>query len=209
MPSVAGWTANPADFWRRWHISLSTWFRDYVYLPLGGNRVSPLRRACNVLITFTLSGLWHGAAWTFVLWGVFHGLLVALPHWRTTERLEWPLGRRPTPRVRDVAAMIATFHAVCLGWVFFRASTVRDAFVVIERATSALVREPMPEGVIEPLLWGVPLLLLVEWLQRGRQHGFELPHATWGVRLAIAVACVIAISTLGPIETVPFIYFQF
>ncbi|MDQ3033201.1 MAG: MBOAT family protein [Myxococcota bacterium] len=200
---------NPADFWRRWHISLSTWFRDYVYVPLGGNRRGELHRALAVIATFALSGLWHGAGWTFVVWGLFHGLLVAIPWWGTSERLEWPLGRRALPALRDALAVIATFHVVCIGWVFFRAASLGDALVVLERIVRSVALEAPSLSIFEPVAWTIAAVVAWEWLQRGRQHGLELPGASAGTRVAIALACVLAIALGGPIESVPFIYFQF
>jgi len=122
---------NPADFWRRWHISLSTWLRDYLYIPLGGNRQSPLRTHRNLFLTMLLGGLWHGAAWTFVLWGAYHGLLL-MAHRVVRRRREARRRARPplspwgVPLGR-VAAIAFTFHLVCIGWLLFRAPSLEQA----------------------------------------------------------------------------------
>src|SRR5690606_19133392 len=119
-----------ADFWSRWHISLSTWFRDYVYIPLGGNRVGRLRHHRNILITFVISGLWHGAAWNFIIWGLIHGVFSCIGRKRQTSGRDagsWRT-RYGLPDWGTLWSMIFTFHVVCIGWVFFRASSVERAF---------------------------------------------------------------------------------
>jgi hypothetical protein len=121
-----------SEFWRRWHVSLSTWFRDYVYIPLGGNRAGTRRMAVNLLITFLISGLWHGANWTFVIWGGLHGIYVVLngftePVW--TRLKSGGLGSR-FPSLLNGLSLLATFGLVSFAWIFFRASGVTDAFYI-------------------------------------------------------------------------------
>ncbi|QQL46309.1 MBOAT family O-acyltransferase [Sulfuriroseicoccus oceanibius] len=112
---------SPAEFWRRWHISLSTWFRDYVYIPLGGSRCKPRRVAVNLLVTFGLSGLWHGASWNFVIWGLYHGALVALQHlWSGFRKGKGESGGAPMGWVRTAGAWLATFVLMHVGWMMFR-----------------------------------------------------------------------------------------
>jgi alginate O-acetyltransferase complex protein AlgI len=110
------------EFWRRWHISLSTWFRDYVYVPLGGSRVEVPRWCLNLLIVFIASGLWHGAKWTFIIWGTLHGLFMVITVlWnRATERVQWPL--RLPKGITDVSKIFVTFNLVAFPWIFFRAN---------------------------------------------------------------------------------------
>ncbi len=119
-----------AEFWRRWHISLSTWFRDYVYFPLGGSRVGKPRHIWNLIVTFTVSGFWHGANWTFIIWGflnaVYYVPLMLVKHHR--RNLDTVAEGRLLPSVREALAMLATFGATLIAWVFFRAATVGDAF---------------------------------------------------------------------------------
>src|SRR5207244_4638541 len=110
------------DFWRRWHITLSYWFRDYVYIPLGGRRAGTIRENFNIIVTMALAGLWHGAHWTFVIWGVFHGIGVAAVH--GLQRIF----KNRTPRWLGV---LITFHFVAVGWVFFRATTLRHALAIL------------------------------------------------------------------------------
>ncbi|HWA15909.1 MAG TPA: MBOAT family O-acyltransferase, partial [Gemmatimonadales bacterium] len=138
------------EFWRRWHISLSTWFRDYLYIPLGGNRGSRGRTCLNLAFVFLVSGLWHGANWTFIVWGALHALFVVLyvlseaPRARFTARL----GR--AGRVcYDLAAWLVTFNLVCLAWVFFRAATLADAVTILRRIAAGI------PGVLSPARLGL------------------------------------------------------
>jgi D-alanyl-lipoteichoic acid acyltransferase DltB (MBOAT superfamily) len=126
------------EFWRRWHISLSTWLKDYIYIPLGGNRKGPLRQKLNLMITFVLSGLWHGAAWHFVFWGLLHGLFQIIE--RSTEGVRTlfisTASRRKTglPETgRGVVPVGITFALVCFAWIFFRAGTIADAFLIVKK----------------------------------------------------------------------------
>jgi alginate O-acetyltransferase complex protein AlgI len=113
------------EFWRRWHVTLSYWLRDYLYIPLGGSRGGPRKEARNVVITMTLGGLWHGANWTFVVWGVLHGVGVLCAHWFK----RWFTG--PTGALARIAGVLITFHVVTVLWVFFRAASVSDAARVL------------------------------------------------------------------------------
>jgi len=120
------------EFWRRWHISLSTWLKDYLYIPLGGNRKGEVRRYINLLITFLISGLWHGAAWHFVVWGAFHGIFQVIGRstalFRNTICLK--VGLSEESRLRKTIQVCVTFALVCFAWVFFRANTITDAFLI-------------------------------------------------------------------------------
>jgi D-alanyl-lipoteichoic acid acyltransferase DltB (MBOAT superfamily) len=122
-----------AEFWKRWHISLSTWFRDYVYISLGGNRVSYPRWQANLLITFLLSGLWHGASWTFVIWGGLNGLYLVASNWTAGLRarlVRW-LGLDRVPAIHAAMQLTFVFLIVCVAWVFFRASSLHDARTIL------------------------------------------------------------------------------
>ena len=119
MPYLA---ANIAEFWRRWHISLSTWLRDYVYIPLGGSRGGQWLTARNLVITMTLGGLWHGASWNFVIWGLWHGTFLVI------ERIASNRGDRGTP----IRSHLYTMLVVMIGWVFFRAETLPDAVAFLK-----------------------------------------------------------------------------
>jgi alginate O-acetyltransferase complex protein AlgI len=205
------------EFWRRWHISLSTWFRDYVYIPLGGNRVKLSRHYANLMITFVISGLWHGANWTFVIWGFLHGiyLIVAQSTAPLTARLAAMLAVDRVPRLTAVCKTVVTFSLVTYAWIFFRANTVADAWFI---ATHLL-----PPGRLDPVLLKVggfsrataPYLVLsifamfvVEWWIA---HPSSTPRI-WArpVFRALAYnACLYAIVFFGFFGHRDFIYFQF
>lgn len=210
------------EFWQRWHISLSTWFRDYVYVPLGGNRVTRLRWYVNLMIVFVVSGLWHGAAWTFLLWGALHGgyLVCALVTsdlrdrtWASVERVV----RLPGPglhAVRSGLALLTTFHLVLFAWIFFRAASIREAWVVILN----IVRwEPATEPLSAPAgLWQFRLALLsigillvvhaVRSLWGGEEKFLRLPVP---LRWTLYWAAFFAILMFGVVGGGDFIYFQF
>lgn len=124
---------NVSEFWRRWHISLSTWFRDYVYIPLGGNRTVKWRWYYNLFITFFLSGIWHGANWTFVIWGALHGFYLIFAIWTVSirERIGSVLGLGRVPALNNAVQIATTFVLACFGWIFFRANSITDAFTII------------------------------------------------------------------------------
>ena len=139
-----------SDFWRRWHITLSRWLRDYLYIALGGNRHGPARMLTALLVTMLLGGLWHGAAWTFVLWGGLHGALLAI------ERLADLFGRAHLPTLPRPLAMAITLHLVALGWIFFRAPNVSRAFDVI-----AGFAQPGDIGILATNIFYIVLIMLV------------------------------------------------
>jgi D-alanyl-lipoteichoic acid acyltransferase DltB (MBOAT superfamily) len=205
------------EFWRRWHISLSTWFRDYVYIPLGGNRVKLSRHYANLMITFVISGLWHGANWTFVIWGFLHGLylIVAQSTAPLTARLAQLLSFHRVPRLTAFCKMVVTFSLVTYAWIFFRANSVGDAWFI---ATHLL-----PPGRLDPLLLKVggfsrataPYLVLsiaamfvVEWWIA---HPSSVPRiwARPAFRALAYNACLYAIVFFGFFGHRDFIYFQF
>ncbi len=177
---------STADFWRRWHISLSTWFRDYLYIPLGGNRVAAPRWTVNILIVFLLSGLWHGAAWTFVLWGLLHGLyLVAgrlLRGLRARAAEALGLARRPVAlRLLQTGA---TFLLVTFAWIFFRAASIDDAVTVVSRLGTGW------NALVHPSALADTRALLGAW-----------PREVWlAVALVIFLECVHAVQAQGPIR---------
>ena len=195
---------NPSEFWRRWHVSLSTWLRDYLYVGLGGNRQGRVRTYVNLFLTMLLGGLWHGAAWTFVAWGAFHGLWLALHRAIVRDAV---LGRGvaelPIPRW---LRRVATFHLVALAWVPFRATSFSDAGVVLHGLVAGPDRlnAPLPLGVIAIVLLGLATHGLA--LQSNLEHVFgRLPRPAQGIAYG-AVIVLIAL-TIGQSER--FIYFQF
>ncbi len=196
------------EFWQRWHISLSTWFRDYVYVPLGGNRVSRGRRALNVIVTFLLSGLWHGASWTYVAWGALHGLVVALRGSRSSS------GRSAS---RGLARTLGTFVGVCALWVLFRADSLSTAGMIWYKVAfdiwSAAAWAPLGATIgTDPVRVGALIALvvfvIVEWLTR-EQDFPRLPAWPRPLRWAVYTIFVWTTLALAARSSGQFIYFQF
>ncbi len=206
------------EFWRRWHISLSTWFRDYLYVPLGGSRVGPGRRALIVLVTFVVSGFWHGAQWTYLLWGTLHGIAMlpaAIGRGRRALNVaDIPGGDSSFPRLSTLLKMAGTFGLVCLGWVFFRARTVREAFLILGRilgAPFALTSgAPIPTAVPPgSLILLIAAFVLAEWVRRREAHPLVLDRWARPFRWAAYTSLAWGTLLLGTGESRPFIYFQF
>ena len=202
---------NIAEFWRRWHISLTTWFRDYVYIPLGGSRCSKAKIVRNTFVIFLLSGLWHGANWTFIAWGAYHALLF-LPLILLGKNRKYKdvvAQDRLLPSLRECGQMLLTFLLVVVGWIIFRAESIEQAYSYLFRMSShSLFDRPDASG-ITGLSLAIAIMLLMEWCQRKRPHAFDLSYLHQPVvRCALDVAVILLIIVLGgPSEN--FIYFQF
>jgi alginate O-acetyltransferase complex protein AlgI len=195
------------EFWTRWHISLSTWFRDYVYVPLGGNRVSLGRNFFNLFFVFLLSGFWHGANWTFIVWGALHGLyLIAERLWGIAR--EWLGIPNEAGLLRQGLAVLLTFHLVLLAWVFFRARDVATAFDIARRML-------VPTGPVfyDPILVQCALGALIvtggDWLIRRTDYWNNLNRYPVALRFATCLVMLFGISLLGIEKGAQFIYFQF
>jgi alginate O-acetyltransferase complex protein AlgI len=188
------------DFWRRWHMTLSRWLRDYLYIPLGGNRKGRILTYRNLLATMVLGGLWHGAAWTFVVWGGIHGLGLAV---------ERATGWRPHTSAQQRLGRIVTFHVVCLAWIFFRADSFSRARDVLVRLVDAWGR-PSPlvtTSVVLAILVGIVGQYLRPALVSGVLAAFQrLSVVAQGAAVAVALTLI---DTLGPTGVAPFIYFRF
>ena len=240
--NVPYFSRDIAEFWRRWHISLTTWFRDYVYIPLGGSRPNvpeAIRRRGdkasearytkviairNTFIIFLLSGLWHGANWTFVLWGAYHALLfvpllvmnknrryrdtvatITLPD--GTVKAKW------LPSLKEVGKMLLTFALAVVGWIRFRAENIGQVGEIVSTmmsATTLSVPMLISQYYYIPLFLAIIVMLLFEWFTRDRLHGLEITNIPyrwirWSIYLLILLAIFFAIKT----ETPQFIYFQF
>jgi D-alanyl-lipoteichoic acid acyltransferase DltB (MBOAT superfamily) len=199
------------DFWRRWHMTLSRWLRDYLYIPLGGNRSGKWRTYRNLMITFVLGGLWHGAAWTFVVWGAIHGGFLSLEHWRRTRRAELGLPDPPDTAWRRWGARFVTFQIVCLAWVFFRAESFTNAADILAR-----LFDPSHWGEPSPLVKVSVLLAIAagigeQFISKGMLTRLmakfsRLSPVAQGVTLGFAL---MIINTMGPRGVAPFIYFRF
>jgi alginate O-acetyltransferase complex protein AlgI len=196
--------SNPADFWRRWHISLSTWLRDYLYLPLGGSRHGTAAMYRNLLLTMFLGGLWHGAAWHFVAWGVFHGALLCVH--RAAAPLLTRLAERVGPRLWHALAVITFFHITCFGWLLFAVKRLRDVPLLLRNMIAPALHGRLILTTL--LLFAVPLLLM-EWAEErgGRTEIIKAWPRPW--RLACYASLVAAIVLCGAFERHEFIYFQF
>lgn len=197
--------AGFSDFWRRWHISLSTWLRDYLYIPMGGNRLGEVRTYVNLMVTMLLGGLWHGASWRFVAWGALHGLFLV------AERL---LGFR-SDRIRSRFAlylwMLGTFVLVCFTWVFFRAQDFPTAFQMIGsmlgRGTQSGIRLVRSTEGLATLAVTVGLVL-GHWVLRDTSLEDAAARVPWWVRSVVIAGMIVAIF-MSPGEDRAFIYFQF
>jgi D-alanyl-lipoteichoic acid acyltransferase DltB (MBOAT superfamily) len=196
---------TPREFWRRWHISLSTWLRDYLYIPLGGNRKGEGRTYYNLMITMVLGGLWHGANWTFVIWGAYHGLLISIQR-LIEEKLPFAkrLIEKPSP-VLSVIGAVFTFHLVCLGWALFRARSVAQAAQVIGNVFAAGRGWQSIE---------VPVVIMVAIAALSHIFRSQFKLDEWYVRMpapvqAFGYSCVTILIYLFFTTEQRFIYFQF
>ncbi|MCE9582272.1 MAG: MBOAT family protein [Planctomycetes bacterium] len=214
---------NIAEFWQRWHISLSTWFRDYLYIPLGGNRLGPWRRYSNLLVVFLVSGLWHGASWTYVVWGGLNGLFLVLGVWTAgiQEQALNAVGLRAGGRGSILFHRLFTFGLACLAWVFFRARSFHDATWVLTHLFSDPGSFAHPRQLLKPGGLGVPaidlagaalgiaaLLAIDTVCERRDMLAVVRRQPAWR-RWAIYYAFGFATVFLGRFGGAQFIYFQF
>jgi D-alanyl-lipoteichoic acid acyltransferase DltB (MBOAT superfamily) len=193
------------DFWRRWHMTLSAWLRDYLYIPLGGNRHGRLATARNLMLTMLLGGLWHGANWTFLIWGAMHGAALVADHaWRRSATFA-AFGSRPIARVCDWAL---TFHFVCFAWLFFRAPSLDAATQFLNGIWADNGAASTMPGVVLPLIACGAITQIVparsrEWL------GAILDERGAVARAAFGFAMLYVVIAMAPSASAPFIYFQF
>lgn len=194
--------ASLQDFWRRWHISLSSWLRDYLYIPLGGSRKGAVRTYLNLFLTMLLGGLWHGASWSFVIWGALHGGWLAIERFWSRHR---PAGWRAAPRWLGI---LVTFHVVVLGWIFFRAQGEGEAFAYLGQLFAGDWRNtlvtPLSLGLVTLglAIHAVPVGILPAIATRVRTHAAPI------VGLALGVSILI-VDAMRPDGVAPFIYYQF
>lgn len=204
-------SASITEFWRRWHITLSFWLRDYLYIPLGGNRVPLWRNYFNLFITMVIGGLWHGASWLFVLWGAWHGLLLVFH--KLFMRLRGNRKDKPANKVAHVLGVLLTFHLVAIGWVFFRA----DSLTVVGEMASQIATQFHPE-VFMQFIEGYPtvtLAIVVGYLLHYTPHRWSegvckvlerIPFVCKAIVFAVFIFLVLQVRSS---ELVPFIYLQF
>ena len=204
------------EFWRRWHISLSTWFRDYLYIPLGGNRVSIPRWYLNLSIVFLVAGLWHGANWTFVIWGLINGSYLILFY--TTKKIRSKIvgltRLNKIPRIHLILQILTTFCLVNFGWIFFRANTVSDAFYIITHLFTDinpyLQNYWLGMNIIGILIvtMSITFMLFVHLLEERIVIRDYISYKPIWIRWSIYLLVLFAILLFGTFEQ-PFIYFQF
>ncbi len=212
-----------AEFWQRWHISLSTWFRDYLYIPLGGNRVTPCRRDLNVFIVFVVSGLWHGANWTFLAWGALHGIyfLTAMRTASVRQDIAHALHFDRWPRLHAGWRVCMTFHLVVFSWVFFRANSLSDALLLLRNLSDMKTiiaqllainpLEGIPINRYETLiaLSAVGFMELTHIMQRGGSIRVWVAQQPRWMRWGAYYAMIASIIIFGVFFQTEFIYFQF
>ncbi len=214
--NVPYFSRNIAEFWRRWHISLTTWFRDYVYIPLGGSRVSKSKVIRNTFIIFLVSGFWHGANWTFIAWGAFHAILF-LPLILTGKNRKYTnqvAEGRFLPTLKEMGQILLTFFLATIGWIIFRSATISDSVhYIVGICDASLFSVPWMKTVnsFVLLVGSILMMLVIEWLQRNNEHGLSLnktlthPLVRWGLYLLITLMVFVLQSN----KAVQFIYFQF
>lgn len=210
------------EFWRRWHISLSTWFRDYLYISMGGNRVSIPRWYFNLFIVMLICGVWHGANWTFLMWGGLHGLYLVSSVFtqKVRRKLHEAIGLDRVPRLHHFLKVVVTFSLVCFAWIFFRANRISDAFYIISHLPTGLESLLRVRGWKEtPFLafkfelmiaiFSVALLILVHWIERRGPIVEKLSERPVWLRWSIYYGTVLSILLFGNLGFKQFIYFQF
>lgn len=212
--NVPYFSRDIAEFWRRWHISLTSWFRDYLYIPLGGSRCSRIKVVRNTFIIFLVSGFWHGANWTFLGWGMYHAVLF-LPLillGRNRRYTDTVAATRMIPSFKELLQMISTFFLAAFGWVIFRSDTLSGAFGFLKGIfTQGLFQMPYITHPRDAFVIAVSLLLLlvVEWANRSQPHPFALTIRSRFLRWLLYIFVLFLILTCAQTSEMPFIYFQF
>lgn len=200
-----------AEFWRRWHISLTTWFRDYVYIPLGGSRVNKAKIIRNTLIIFLVSGLWHGANWTFIAWGAYHAVLFMplILLGKNRKYTNQIAEGRILPTLSESVQMLLTFFLVVLGWIIFRAETIGQAWGVFSGVfDQSLFTLPVVVVGMKKTLFAIVILLVIEWINRTKEHTLSIDKLPIVLRVVICYVLIVLILEFGG-NSQSFIYFQF
>ena len=199
-----------AEFWRRWHISLTTWFRDYVYIPMGGSRCSKAKIVRNTFIIFLLSGFWHGANWTFLVWGAYHALLfLPLILMGKNRRYRDTVAEgRWLPSLKEIGQMFMTLALVVFGWIIFRSESMEQTWMICKRILSPSILSIPDMSGITGFSIAICIMLVVEWIQRDKPHPLDLRIPWWPVRAVAYFSIFFLILSLGG-HSENFIYFQF
>ena len=216
--NVPYFSASIKEFWSRWHISLSTWFRDYLYIPLGGNRVNVARWQLNLLFTFVISGFWHGAAWTFVIWGFLHGMYLIISIWKD----KWIANYYPAlslnkSKILKAVNILIVFHLTLFAWIFFRANNLQDAISIIQKISTLQLNglteslSALSNGQTGRTFFKILLLALFIFIDpimdsiTKNKTKISNPVLKWVVYTSLAAALIL----FGYFGEVEFIYFQF
>ena len=203
------------EFWRRWHISLTTWFRDYIYFPLGGSRCDKAKVIRNIFIVWTISGLWHGASWHFVCWGIYHATLLAIYNILciSTKYKNVVASKRYLPNLKETAQMSLTFLLTVFGWILFRAESMPQAF---DYFMCMITHPGSTHKDLNHLVLLATIPFIIEWIQRDKQHALQFPDSKifrsrlvrWVIYLSILLATYVSY-LLNIEDDNTFIYFQF
>lgn len=200
---------NMAEFWRRWHISLNTWFADYVYIPLGGSRCGKAKHLRNIFFVFLLSGLWHGADWTYVVWGLFLAVCFVPTVFRRRTKRDWRILEKHRS-INDWVHTLLTFVLVMISLIIFRAPNISSAIdFFCKIGDFSAVRTYYPGRLLNPTLIAVVFMMMMEWAMRFRAHPLDLSER-WprAVRIAVYYLLVAALVLFSG-QPQSFIYFQF
>lgn len=220
MPYIAN---NISNFWHRWHISLSTWLRDYLFIPLGGSRGGAWKTNRNLFLTMALGGLWHGASWNFVVWGIYHGLaLIVHRQFGELKNKFQALAAFSETRIWNAASVVITFHVVCIGWVFFVVHDISTAFGIVKRMVllKPIFSHAEQSGQFLVLRPELPVVVLVAVIVTGGLLLANVPvswmnqtnvfrRAPAFLKAAYCCVLILLMVTFLPDNTEPFIYFQF
>jgi D-alanyl-lipoteichoic acid acyltransferase DltB (MBOAT superfamily) len=199
---------NPSDFWRRWHISLSSWLHDYLYIPLGGNRKGVRRTYINLMLTMLLGGLWHGASWHFVLWGAFHGMLLCTHRLASPQLEKWFGGLAGwQARAWWFGRVLFFFHLTCVGWLLFRVDSVSQIAVFVHQFLTSPAAGFV--ATIRPVLPYILFLGIWQAIQYGLKEAHIVFRVPAPLRVAVYVGMYYAFILFGRFELHEFIYFQF
>jgi len=205
-----------AEFWRRWHISLSTWFRDYLYIPLGGSRGGIWFKIRNTFIIFLVSGFWHGANWTFIVWGALNAIyfLPLLLAKKNRQNIEIVAKGKILPNLREILSIALTFGLTVFAWIFFRAESLNHAISYLSEIVSpSLFSMPILKGIGDTtaLVFMLGFFLIIEWLGREGQFAIEKMGMSWNrfFRWSFYACIIFFIGMFMQIDEMPFIYFQF
>lgn len=206
---------NLAEFWKRWHISLSGWFRDYLYIPLGGSRLGKLITLRNTLVVFLVSGLWHGASWNFIVWGAIHAggfmFLMLLPP-KNQDQHAFATNNRYLPSFRELLSMVVTFCFVAVAWVFFRAPILDVAVAYLNRMLTSFLQDPsgnLTNIQGEAAIFYVFTIILADWYLRHNERELRIPGKSRLVRWMVYALILFLVGMFMHADSSQFIYFQF